>query len=144
MAIATKTVLVKAYWSIRIVEKYYSVLRRAYKIIVYDLQGCGLSKEIILQMAIKAINNTAEPNGLAPILLVFGAYLCMSEFDAPTPIITQRVTAIKNAIKEMQKVRAEKKVADALNQKNEPGPIVSVVHDLPLDSHVLVWRESNA
>ena len=68
----------------------------------------------------------------------------MSEFDAPTSTITQRATAIKNAMKEVQKVRAEKQVADALNQRNGPGPMVSVVHDLPLDSDVLVWREGNA
>ena len=144
MAIATKTVPVEAHWSIGTVEKYHSVLRRAYKIIVDDLQGCGLSKEIILQMAVKAINDTAGPNGLVPTLLVFGAYPRMSEFDAPAPTITQRATAIKNAMKEVQKVRAEKQVADALNQRNGPGPMVSVVHDLPLDSDVLVWREGNA
>ncbi len=143
MAIATKSVPVEAHWSIGMVERYHAVLRRAYKVIADDLQGCGLSKEIILQMAVKAINDTAGPNGLVPTLLVFGAYPRMSEFDSPTPTITQRATAIKNAMKEVRKVRAERQVADALNQRNGPGPMVSVVHDLPLDSDVLVWREGN-
>lgn len=66
----------------------------------------------------------------------------MRQCDGPT--ITQRATAIKNAIKEVQKVRAERQVVDALNQRNGPGPMVCVVHDLPLDSDVLVWREGNA
>ena len=39
-------------------------------------------------MAVKAVNDTAGPNSLVPTFLVFGAYLYMTEFDAPTPIIT--------------------------------------------------------
>lgn len=37
MAIATKNVPVKAYWSIKMVEKYYTILQRAYKVIADDL-----------------------------------------------------------------------------------------------------------
>ena len=89
-------------------------------------------------MAVKAINDTAGPNGLVPTLLVFGAYLRLSKYNAHTPAMTQRAVAIKNAIKEVQRVRAERQVVDALNQWNGPGPIVSVVHDLPINSDVLV------
>lgn len=84
------------------IERYYLVLQRVYKIITDSLQGCKLSKEIILQMTIKKINNIAGPNGLVPILLVFGAYLCMLEFDPLTLIITLCVIAIKNIIKEVE------------------------------------------
>ena len=139
MAIATKSVPVEAHWSIGMVEKYYAVLQKAYKIIADDLQGYGLTKEIILQITVKAINDIASPNGLVPTLLVFGAYPRMSEFNSPTPTITQCATAIKNVMKEVQKVRAGKQVIDTLNQRNGPGPMVSVVHNLPLDSDVLVW-----
>ena len=34
----------------------------------------GVSKELTLQMAVKAINNFTGPDRLIPILLVFGAY----------------------------------------------------------------------
>ena len=44
-----------------------------YKIISLKLKG--ISEELILQMAVKAINNSASLNRLIPILLVFGAYL---------------------------------------------------------------------
>ena len=80
-----------------------------------DLQECGLTKEIILQMAVKAINNIAGPNGLVPTLLVIKAYPCISEFDSLIPIITQYAAIIKNTIKEVQKVRAERQVVDTLN-----------------------------
>ena len=47
-------------------------LRCVYKIIFLELKGAN--KELILQMAIKAINNSAGLDGLIPILLVFSAY----------------------------------------------------------------------
>ena len=48
-------------------------LRHIYEIISLKLKG--VSKDLILQMAVKAINNSTSPDGLVPILLVFGAYL---------------------------------------------------------------------
>jgi len=54
------------------VEQYYTLLRRVYKIISLELEDA--SKELTLQMAIKAINDSAVPDGLVPILLVFSAY----------------------------------------------------------------------
>jgi hypothetical protein len=47
-------------------------LRRIYKIISLKLKG--VSKELILQMAVKAINNSTSLNELIPILLVFSTY----------------------------------------------------------------------
>ena len=72
MGITTKTVLVEAHWSIRKVERYHIVLRRAYQIVSKELPD--LDKEMALQMAVKAVNDTAGPNRLIPILLVFGAF----------------------------------------------------------------------
>lgn len=68
-------------------------------------------------MAIKAINNIANPNSLVPTLLVFWAYSHISKFDSLILIITQHTIAIKNAIKKVQKIGAERQVTDALNQK---------------------------
>ena len=47
-------------------------LHYIYKIISLKLKGAN--KELILQMAVKAINNFANLDGLIPILLVFSAY----------------------------------------------------------------------
>ena len=43
-----------------------------YKIISLKLKGA--SKELTLQMAVKAVNNSASLDRLIPILLVFSAY----------------------------------------------------------------------
>ena len=55
-------------------------------------------------MAFKAINDTASPEGLVPILLVFRAYPQIVKSDTPSPSVTQRATAIKKAIVEIQKL----------------------------------------
>ena len=47
-------------------------LRRVYKIISLELKG--ISEELTLQIAIKAINDSASPDRLVPTLLVFSAY----------------------------------------------------------------------
>ena len=58
-------------------------------------------------MAIKAVNNTAGPNGLVPTLLVYGAYLRISKLDPPALSITDRVAIIRKVIAEIVKLRAK-------------------------------------
>ena len=47
-------------------------LRRIYKIISLELKGA--SKELTLQIAVKAVNDSAGLDRLVPTLLVFSAY----------------------------------------------------------------------
>src|SRR5579871_6713052 len=107
------------------------------KIIVEETQA---EKEVALQMAVKAVNDSAGPNGLIPTLLVFGAFPRMTEMDPPAPSIAVRAMAIKKAMNEIAKIRVEHQVADALRQRN--GPSTADIHDLPLLSPVLVWRQN--
>jgi hypothetical protein len=58
-------------------------------------------------MAVKAINNTAGPNGLVPTLLVYRAYLRISNLGPPTPSITEQATIIRKAIAKIVKLRAK-------------------------------------
>ena len=67
-----KSVLVKAYNLISIVERYYGLLRRIYYIITSEI--LGINKDIVLQIAFKAIDTFIGLNSLIPILLVFRAY----------------------------------------------------------------------
>lgn len=89
-------------------------------------------------MAVKAVNDTAGYNRLVPTLLVFGAYLCMSELSPPAPTISQRATAIKKAMNEVSKIRATEQVNTALQTCN--GLRTEETTDLALGSDVLVWR----
>ena len=72
MAIEVKEVPVEAHNSIGKVERYHAPLRRAYEIISLELKDA--SEELTLQMAVKAVNDSAGADGLVPTLLVFGAY----------------------------------------------------------------------
>ena len=65
-------------------------------------------------MAVKAVNNTAGPNGLVPTLLVFGAYPRMTKLDPLAPLITARAIVVRKAIAEITKLRAYKLVNNAL------------------------------
>jgi hypothetical protein len=95
-------VLVKAHNNINKVERYYTPLRRAYKIIRTELKKEGIDDEVCLQIAVKAINNIAGPNSLVPTLLVFGAYPRMTLADLSAPSIIKRSKAIQDAIRELR------------------------------------------
>jgi hypothetical protein len=87
-------------------------------------------------MAVKAVNDTASPDGLVPTLLVYGAYLRISNLDPPTPSITERAAIIQKAIVEIVKLRAKQTVNNALYYRN--GPNTTLVYNLPLNSKVLI------
>jgi len=58
-------------------------------------------------MAIKAVNNTTGPNGLVPTLLVYGAYLRISNLGPPAPSIMERAIVIRKVMAEIVKLRAK-------------------------------------
>ena len=45
-------------------------------------------------MAVKAVNDTAGPDGLVSTFLVYGAYLRISNLDSPTPSIIEQAAVI--------------------------------------------------
>jgi hypothetical protein len=137
--IRTKAVPVEAHNSIGIVERYHGPIRRIYQIVRMELPD--ITKEMALQTTFKAINDTAGPDGLIPTLLVFGAYPRMTESSAPAATVAQRTVAINKAMAEVRKLRTERQIIEALRTRN--GPRVDGVHDLPINSDVLVWREGN-
>ena len=87
-------------------------------------------------MAFKAINNSIGPNSLIPTLLVFRAYLCIIESDAPNFIVVKQVAAFKKAIEEVKKLRAKHQVTNTLNMRNRPK--TTAIHNLSLNLPVLV------
>jgi len=78
---------VKAYNLVRIVKCYHGPLYYIYHIIIAEL--LDINKDIALQMAFKAINDSAGPNSLIPTLLVFRAYPYIVKSNALNPIVIQ-------------------------------------------------------
>ena len=87
-------------------------------------------------MAVKAVNNTAGPDGLVPTLLVYGAYLRISNLGPPTLSITEQAAIIQKVIAKVVKLRAKQTINNALYYRN--GPNITLVHNLPLNSKVLI------
>jgi hypothetical protein len=73
-------VLVKAYYSISKIKRYYVLLQRAYDIFIEEL--LDMDRDILFQIIIKAINDTVSPNGLILTLLVWGVYLKINRDSA--------------------------------------------------------------
>ena len=92
-------------------------------------------------MAIKAVNNTAGPNRLVPILLVYRAYPRISNLDPPALSITDRAAIIQKAIAEIVKLQAKQIINSALHHYNRPN--TTLIYNLPLNSKVLIWRKSS-
>jgi hypothetical protein len=136
IAIEVKEVPVKAHNSVGQVERYYAPLRHVYKIIQDKLKDKHIDKEIMLQMAVKAINDSAGPDGIVPILLVFGAYPQLTEIDPPSPSVIKRAEAICVVTKKVRRLYAERQVKNALAMRN--GPDTKNILDLPLQSNVRV------
>jgi hypothetical protein len=84
----------------------------------------------MLQMAVKAINDSAGPDGIVPTLLVFGAYPRLTEMDPPSPSVTKRAEAIHTATKEVRRLHTERRVKDALAMRNSSN--TKNILDLPL------------
>ena len=135
--IKVEEVPIEAHHSIGKVEKYHGPVKRAYEILAIELPN--LPVENVLQMAVKAVNDTAGPDGLVPTLLAFGAYPQMTQISPPSIDIIQRAEAVKKAMAEIRKLNAKRQVEDALGMRN--GPNIVDTLQLPLTSDVRVWRE---
>ncbi len=88
-------------------------MKYIYQVIGKELKD--LDKDIILQIAFKAVNNIIGPDGLVFTLLVYGVFPRMTESSTPTPTNIQRAYAIRKAIEEVYKLRAKRQVTDTLN-----------------------------
>jgi hypothetical protein len=62
-----------------IVKRYYRLICRVYFIIIAKIPDIG--KDMALQIAFKAINDIVGPNRLVLILLVYGAYPRITEYN---------------------------------------------------------------
>jgi hypothetical protein len=69
-----------------IVKRYYGLICKVYFIIITEIPG--ISKDIALQMAFKAINDIVGPNRLVLTLLVYSVYPRITEHDPPLLLVT--------------------------------------------------------
>ncbi|KAI0996311.1 hypothetical protein K3495_g11869 [Podosphaera aphanis] len=131
---------IEAHNSIGKVEQAHKDLRRAYTIFKQQFSGQNVDRHSILKMAVKALNDSAGPDGLVPSLCAFGAYPRITWNDAPAPVSKQRPDAMQKAMDELQKHRATQLINQAKNMRN--GPRHTRLEDIPVGDKVRVWREA--
>ena len=93
IGVTCKQVPTKAHWSVGKIERYHAPLRRAWDILHAELSGT-IPDKAILQIVVKAINDTAGPDGLVHTLLVFGTYPRIITESPPSLLMVKRSEAI--------------------------------------------------
>ena len=130
---------IEAHFSLGLGERYHQPLRNTYRKLesIYPLQD----KSLLLQCAVKGMNDTLGPEGIVPSLLVFGEYpqaFTRSEVRPNRPTADKRVKIANDARAEMAKYMAKVKVARVLKHRIPPAADIVLEPGDP----VLVWREN--
>jgi hypothetical protein len=134
MSIEVKKILIEVYYFISKIERVYVMLKRVYSIFLKELT-LG-SRELILQIIIKACNDTPGTNGLSPTLIIFGTYPRINKYFLLVLSITEKIEVMRLTTKVLRKYNSNRAVADVLGMRNRPN--TSVIQNLPFPSKVLV------
>jgi hypothetical protein len=97
-------------------------------------------KQFVLQMVIKAVNNTAEPNGLVLTLLVFSTYSQIATTNTLSLTVIKHSKAITKAIKQIAELHVKRQVTNALRQQNSLN--INNTLDVLISKDVLVYKEN--
>lgn len=100
LAIDVKEVFIEAHNSVEKVERYHTPLQRCYKILQNEL-GTDIVQDTLLQIAVKAVNDSARLDKIILMLLVFGLYLQIRKTDLLAPLIALQAKAIQEAMKKV-------------------------------------------
>jgi hypothetical protein len=119
---------VEAYNSIGKIKRYYTFLQQVYKIICDELHDTSV--EVSLQITIKTINDSAGPDGIILILLMFSAYPRITKNLVLLFIIIKRAETIRKTTKEIQCLYTKRQVINILAIRNNPNIIITL--ELPI------------
>jgi hypothetical protein len=78
---------------------------------------------------VKIVNDSAGPDSIILILLVFRVYLCITRDSLLLPSITKQAKAIYKAIKKVRRLYAKRQVNNALAIRNKPNtkPVLTLL-----------------
>lgn len=133
-----KAIPVESANSMSIVQRYHDPVRQAYHIIKTDSPDTD-DDLLLLQMAIKAVNESFGPNGISPTLAVYGPVPPLGYLhDLPSIPTYRRAIAVKKATQSFTKHFTSRQVKDALRTRNSPD--VTNILSVHIGSHALVYR----
>jgi transposase InsO family protein len=97
-------------------ENFHSSLRRTFNKV--SLEYPNVPREVLLQLAVYALNTSANAHGLVPCLLVFGTLPRLPFVSATDPVSNNdRFTILATAREEFKRHRAEQRIACGLKTK---------------------------
>jgi len=129
---------VESHNAIGLCERYHPIIRRVYRKVRSDHPT--LAPDLILSIAVHAVNSTVGPDGITPSLLVFGTVpkLPIAHLETISPTQKERFQAMKSAKEEMLAITAHRRVKDALRR----GPSAQLFIPEEGDK-VYVYRENS-
>jgi hypothetical protein len=119
-------------------ERYHGPLRRIFQKVRYDYPN--LNPDISLRLAVKAMNDTMNPEGLVPSYLVFGILPRFPASKSKLPSQMDRMKALEAARAEMETITSELRVRRALSA-NIP---TASTKSYSAGQKVLVYRETES
>jgi hypothetical protein len=96
----------------------YAPLRRVYNKLLFEFLHLG--REMLLQHAVKATNDTQGLNGLVPSMLVFETLPRFPILQSDLPNQRDRLDAIKTAQAERNNIIAEQRIQEAMIRRVTP------------------------
>jgi hypothetical protein len=123
--------------SMGIGERIHSPLRRTY--LKLRQEHPNMSKDLLLDAAVKAHNDTSGVNGLVPTLLVYGSFprLPIRDENIDSPSNSERASMRSLAMAEYSKAIDELRSKLTENAQSPTVPVGLRPHDL-----VLVWKKA--
>ena len=116
-------------------ERYHDSLRRIYNRVLASHPGH--TKEVILALANKGMNDTLGPEGLVPSLLVFGVILRVSAATRSLSSQEERLLMMQTARNEMEAITARLRMKTVLRKRASKAAHMTLTEGDP----VLVWRK---
>jgi len=108
----------QAHSSLGIGERLHGPLRRIFNKVIKDHPA--VPRRVLLNLAVKAMNDTIGENGLVPSRLVFGMIPRFPIISYDIPSQKDRMDALATLQKEMNAIIAERRVLTALNRDIPP------------------------
>ena len=129
---------IQAHNSLGIGEKYHKPLRDTYRKLKIDFPK--MSRQLLLALSIKAMNDTLGPEGIMPSTLVFGEFPSLRAYQGPViprPTLAERAQAALSARRYVCQNLAKTRVQRALKHNAPPG----TDRTYQPGEKVLVWPE---
>jgi hypothetical protein len=135
LTIEIKEISVEAHNSVDKIERYHVSLRRAYKVIRDEMLS-SIQMKIVLQMIVKAVNDSIDSDEIVLTLLIFDSYSRMINDSLSSSSMMQRAQIIRKTMRKVQRLHVERQIKYALFMRNESNIEITINLSIQFDVRV--------